>query len=67
MVEDVVVSCPYCGEKFGTLVDGSAALDGDFTADYVEDCAVCCKPIRFVANFDASGTLATLETLTDSE
>ena len=67
MVEDVVVTCPYCGEDFGTLVDGSAALDGEAGADYFEDCAVCCRPIRFVATFEASGALASLEVLTDSD
>lgn len=67
MIEDVVVACPYCGESFGTLVDGSAALEGDGGADYFEDCAVCCRPIRFVASFDAVGRLESLETLTDSD
>jgi len=67
VVEDVVVTCPYCGEAFGTLVDGSAALEGEFAADYFEDCAVCCRPIRFLAAFDAAGRLESLETLTDSD
>ena len=67
MINDVVVSCPYCGENFGTLVDGSAALGGDTTADYVEDCAICCQPIRFLCSFDEAGELRGLETLTDSE
>lgn len=67
MIEDVLVSCPYCGEEFGTLVDGSAALEEAFEADYFEDCAVCCRPIRFVVSFDAAGVLSSLETLTDSE
>ncbi|MEG3789679.1 CPXCG motif-containing cysteine-rich protein [Lysobacter sp. CCNWLW3] len=34
------VSCPYCGETIGLLLDVSA---GDQT--YIEDCQVCCRPI----------------------
>lgn len=67
MIEDVVVACPYCGESFGTLVDGSAALEGEASSDYYEDCAVCCRPIRFVATFDGGGVLSTLEVLTDAD
>lgn len=68
MIEDVVIDCPYCGESFGTLVDGSgAAMDGDTEADYFEDCAVCCRPIRIVCSFEPSGELASLRALTDAE
>ena len=37
------VDCPYCGESYETTVDLSA---GDQV--YVEDCAVCCRPITLV-------------------
>lgn len=33
--------CPWCGERFDTSVDASAG-----TAEYVEDCPVCCRPIE---------------------
>ena len=33
--------CPYCGEPLQLLVDPSA---GD--QSYIEDCAVCCRPIE---------------------
>ena len=67
MIEDVVVACPYCGESFGTMVDGSAALEGETSTDYFEDCAVCCRPIRFLATFDLAGGLASLDVLTDAD
>ncbi|MEE2890588.1 MAG: CPXCG motif-containing cysteine-rich protein [Pseudomonadota bacterium] len=67
VLEDVVVSCPYCGEEFGTVIDGSAALDGAETADYYEDCAVCCRPIRFVAHFDFGGSVRSLDVRTDAD
>lgn len=41
MLEFMTLSCPYCGESFETGVDASA---GD--SDYIEDCAVCCRPIE---------------------
>lgn len=35
------VRCPYCGEPLALLLDVSAGEQ-----DYVEDCAVCCRPIE---------------------
>lgn len=46
----VAIHCPWCGERFRTLVDASA---GD--AEYVEDCQVCCRPIVFRLHVDADG------------
>jgi hypothetical protein len=34
------ISCPYCGEEFELLVDGSVEEQ-----EYIEDCYVCCRPI----------------------
>jgi len=34
-------SCPYCGEPVSLLIDES----GGRAQSYVEDCAVCCRPI----------------------
>lgn len=47
MLEMITIDCPYCGESFSTQVDLSAG-----SQNYVEDCAVCCRPIRFVAVYD---------------
>ena len=35
------VNCPYCGEGLELLLDTSAGEQA-----YVEDCAVCCRPIE---------------------
>ena len=35
------VDCPYCGERISVTVD-----DGALGQDYIEDCAVCCRPIE---------------------
>jgi len=41
-------TCPHCGEPAETFVDPG----GGELQDYVEDCAVCCRPIRFVVCYD---------------
>lgn len=41
-VSEHSVGCPYCGERFTVLVDGSLPEQS-----YVEDCEVCCRPIVF--------------------
>ena len=35
------ITCPYCGERFEAVVDVSGG-----SAEYVEDCPVCCRPIE---------------------
>jgi hypothetical protein len=50
VIESARVDCPYCGESYETTVDLSA---GDQV--YVEDCAVCCKPITLVLNVSDDG------------
>lgn len=44
------VDCPYCGEPVELPLDASADAQ-----DYVEDCAVCCRPMRVVLDVDAHG------------
>jgi hypothetical protein len=53
--EFVAVLCPYCGERLDTRVD----LTADEPA-YLEDCAVCCRPIEFHAERDADGALVAI-------
>lgn len=46
------VRCPHCGERIDTFPDPG----GGDEQDYIEDCAVCCRPISFHAVLDeASG------------
>lgn len=40
--------CPHCGEPTDTFVDEG----GGGTQDYIEDCCVCCRPIRFRVTVD---------------
>lgn len=41
------IYCPYCGESFNAIIDCSVA-----TQSYIEDCQVCCCPIRFEVEID---------------
>jgi transcription elongation factor Elf1 len=43
MLETAFYDCPYCGEENETTLDLSA---GD--QEYIEDCQVCCRPVRFI-------------------
>ncbi len=46
-LEASLIQCPYCWEQIEVLVDPSAA-----SQDYIEDCSVCCRPIRLKVNID---------------
>jgi hypothetical protein len=41
-LQEITVSCPWCGEPFSVLLDLSVPHQ-----NYVEDCQVCCCPIVF--------------------
>ena len=43
-LQTVSLQCPYCGESIEATVDCSVEQQ-----DYVEDCAVCCRPILIMA------------------
>ncbi|MEP6939432.1 MAG: CPXCG motif-containing cysteine-rich protein [Rudaea sp.] len=62
MLEPLTIHCPYCGEGFETTVDLSAG-----SQSYVEDCAVCCRPIEVALRVDDDGTLLGVSTRTDRD
>lgn len=41
------LSCPHCGEPLETYPDPG----GGEQQTYIEDCAVCCRPITFFARY----------------
>ena len=45
---EVEVQCPYCGEPLELWVDES----GGSSQKYVEDCAVCCRPMQVFVSLD---------------
>lgn len=54
-LEEKDVTCPYCGETFGVVLDLTA---GD--QRYIEDCEVCCQPIELDVQVDLEGETATV-------
>lgn len=60
-LEPIAVACPYCGESFEAVVDAS---EGD--AEYIQDCEICCHPIRFRVFADPAGGIR-VETGRDDE
>lgn len=44
------IECPYCGERIELLLDESVP-----DQCYLEDCAVCCRPIALSVVFDPDG------------
>jgi hypothetical protein len=50
-VKQVMVDCPYCGERIELQVDCSVEEQ-----DYIEDCQVCCRPINIHVAVDDEGT-----------
>ena len=39
--------CPFCGAEVSALLDPSIAKQS-----YIEDCEVCCRPMRFSLVFE---------------
>jgi hypothetical protein len=49
--DEAEISCPWCGEPMAIPVDPSEGSD----ATFVEDCAVCCRPIVIAVHVDRDG------------
>ena len=62
MTESITIHCPYCGEGYETVVDLSAG-----SQRYIEDCAVCCRPIEITLRVGEDGELLGVETTTDRD
>lgn len=57
------VWCPYCGEACEVAVDpGSGAHQ-----EYVEDCAVCCRPWRVTVSYAGDGSAQVWAETADGE
>lgn len=60
MTETITIQCPYCGESYETVIDLSAG-----SQQYIEDCAVCCKPIEIALRVGDDGELQEITTRSD--
>ncbi|NCF62534.1 MAG: CPXCG motif-containing cysteine-rich protein [Gammaproteobacteria bacterium] len=52
-LQEVDISCPYCGETISLLADRSIE-----NQQYIEDCQVCCKPISILLKICPNGHLS---------
>jgi len=48
---EATITCPYCRESVEITLDP----DGGVEQEYVEDCAVCCRPWQLHVSFDHDG------------
>ncbi|MET0385145.1 MAG: CPXCG motif-containing cysteine-rich protein [Polyangiales bacterium] len=48
---EVDLACPYCGEPISLWLEA----DGGSSQSYVEDCAVCCRPMQVQVYVDGDG------------
>ena len=55
LLDEANVDCPFCGEPITLVID--LTVDEQ---DYIEDCFVCCRPIRIVCRASA-GELVSLQ------
>lgn len=62
MTEALVIHCPYCGESYETTVDLSVG-----SQNYIEDCAICCKPIEIALRVGDDSELLDVATRTDHD
>ncbi len=49
-MEELALQCPYCWETITVLVEEEMA------GEWIEDCEVCCNPIRFVLSLREDGS-----------
>ena len=57
------VSCPYCGETVEITLDpGSGA-----SQEYIEDCAVCCRPWNVSVTYHDDGSASVFVDASDDQ
>ncbi len=53
MLDERIIECPWCWERFGTLVE-----PGSVEHTLVVDCEVCCRPIELTIGLDGTVRVA---------
>ena len=61
--EETVVLCPYCGEMIEVALDAG----GGAVQEYVEDCSVCCRPMRIKVRYARDGSASVTADAEDEE
>jgi hypothetical protein len=55
-MEETEITCPFCFEQIPLLVDTSVE-----NQDTIEDCSVCCRPIRLLIRCSPEGEFLGVE------
>lgn len=55
-VQQIDLSCPWCGESFSTQIDTSQGPH-----EHIEDCFVCCRPMSVIVECEL-GEIFSVET-----
>ncbi len=50
LLQETSITCPYCWESIDIVIDQSSGESG-----YIEDCQVCCQPIKIDIQYHANG------------
>lgn len=53
-LEEQGIHCPYCGEYQTVFIDPSDVEE----ENYIQDCQVCCRPIRFHLSEEFDGSVS---------
>lgn len=62
MLEERSVTCPYCWESIPLLLDLSGG-----SAEYTEDCSVCCRPLLVRLRVSEDGRRCRVEVRPENE
>ena len=62
MIEDATVTCPACWEEIVLEIDLSGG-----SAEYIEDCSVCCRPMTVHVTVSEDGEGFTVDVRGESE
>lgn len=62
MLEETSITCPWCWQSFELTIDCSEG-----TAELVEDCVVCCRPMNVHVRVGAPGELLGVEVAREGE
>jgi transposase-like protein len=55
------VECPYCGESVDVVLDPGSGS----SQEYIEDCAVCCRPWLVTVEYHADGSASVFASASD--
>ena len=62
LIDTRTIACPNCGETIEIVIDLSAPRQS-----YIEDCSVCCRPMRIKVRYARDGSAQVTADAEDEE